>query len=138
MKLQILREGQEKIDNYEHVFVGENQIDISHVVSNECEQILATDILDAFSLNAIPELINAISYKLRMGAELCIGGTDIRLFAKAHLNGLLSNSEASELLSSLNSACSLVSVQEILQSVGLSVVDTHMNGVHFEIKARRV
>ena len=66
MKLQILREGQEGIVNYEQTTVSRNEIDISHVVNNECEQILATDVLDDFNTNAMPELIHALVSKLRM------------------------------------------------------------------------
>jgi hypothetical protein len=138
MKLQILREGQEGIVNYEHTTVSRNEIDISHIINNECEQILATDVLDDFNTDAMPELIHALVSKLRMGGELSLGGTDIRLLCKSILNGLVTESEASELISSINSASSLVSVQELLMQTRLQIIDTHMNGVHFEIKARRV
>ncbi|MQF98132.1 MAG: hypothetical protein FI729_01180 [SAR202 cluster bacterium] len=137
MKLQILREGQDKIENYHHITVTTNNVDLSEIVNNECDQILATDILDDFTIDAIPELISAISTKLRMNGELSIGGTDIRLFCKGVLNGIIDLNQASSVVSSISSASSLVTIEEIVSGLGLKVVDTHMTGIHFEIKAVR-
>lgn len=138
MKLQVLREGQEKIDNYEHVTTSFNKIDVSHVIDNECEEILATDSLDDFTAEAVPQLVHALVSKLRLGGQVSIGGTDVRLFSKAVLNGVMTSTEASQTVSSINSASCAVSVRDALESAGLQVLDTHMNGIHFEIKARRV
>jgi len=70
MKLQILKEGQDKIENYSHAVASNNKVDISHIVNNECEHILATDVLDCFTPDGIPELLQALVSKLRMGGEI--------------------------------------------------------------------
>ena len=137
MKLQILRGGQEEIENYSHVVASDNKVDISHIINNECERILATDVLDCFTVDGVPELIQALVSKLRLGGEMSIGGTEIRM-CKSIINGSITPEEGSGIISGLYSASSLQFVQEALEKLGLTVVDTHMNGIHFEVKVRRV
>lgn len=137
MKLQILKDGQDKIENYSHAVASNNQVDISHIVNNECEHILATDVLDCFTPDGIPELLQALVSKLRMGGEISIGGTDMRLLSKSIINGSITQEEGSAIISSLYSVSSMQVVPEALERLGLTIVDTHMNGIHFEVKARR-
>lgn len=138
MKLQILKDGQDEIKNYSHVVAGDNKVDISHITNNECEHILATDVLDCFTVEGVPELLQALVSKLRLGGEMSIGGTEIRLLCKSIINGSITPEEGSGVISGLYSASSLQNVQEALEGLGLTVVDTHMNGIHFEVKVRRV
>ena len=138
MKLQILKEGQDKIENYSHAVASNNKVDISHIVNNECEHILATDVLDCFTPDGIPELLQALVSKLRMGGEMSVGGTDMRLLCKSIINGSITPTEGSAIISDLYSSSSLQVIQETLEKLGLTVVDTHMNGIHFEVKVRRV
>lgn len=138
MKLQILKDGQEEIKNYSHVVASDNKVDISHIMNNECERILATDVLDCFTIGGVPELLQALASKLRLGGEMSVGGTEIRLLCKSIINGSITPEEGAEVISGLYSASSLQFVQDALEKLGLTVVDTHMNGVHFEVKVRRV
>jgi len=85
----------------------------------------------------MPELLQALVSKMRLGGEMSIGGTDIRLLCKSVINGSLTPEEGSSVISGLYSASSLQAVQGILEKLGLAVVDTHMNGIHFELKVRR-
>ena len=50
MKIHIVREGQETIENYKKVTVSNNSVDLSDISDNECTFILAGDTLDNFSL----------------------------------------------------------------------------------------
>ena len=61
MKIQILRENQQAIENYTKIIVGDNQIDLSSISDNECSFILANDVLDSFSIENIDQLIKVYS-----------------------------------------------------------------------------
>ena len=137
MKLQVVKENQEWIKNFEKVIVSPNQIDLSVASNNECEVILATDVLDSFSLNNIPELLRALLDKLRLGGEISIGGTDGRLLSKHTLNGLLSPDDTSSIVGELESVTFLPIVQQMLEGMGLKILSTNISGIHYEIKARR-
>ena len=137
MKLHILREDQQPVEGFEIVKVSPNNMTLDHIVNNQCELILAPDIFDSFTVNAFPQLMQALVAKLRIGGELVLGGTDGRLLAKAVINGLLDVERSSNIVSSLMSATSEKFVRELVQSAGLKIASSRIDGLHFEIKAVR-
>ena len=59
MKLHLVTKDQQSIEGFKRVeFLGE-QIDLSDISDNECELILANDLLNDFSYSKIAELINS-------------------------------------------------------------------------------
>jgi len=139
MKLQILRSGQtEGIEGYTAIRAEVNALSLDIVADNQCDVILAPDIVDSFSLELIDTLIVQVLKKLRMGGKLVIGGTDIRLFAKAINNGVLELGQASRIVSSVHSMISADTMVELLRQKGLRIDSFHFDGLHFEINVQRV
>ena len=137
MKLQLLRDDQDPVLGYKQIIVTINNIDLSSVVDNECEIILAPDILDSFQANAARDVIEGLRSKMRIGGELSIGGTDVRLFASAVTSGLLATVEASNFVTHSHSMGSWKETKEILKNAGLVIKSVTLDGVHYEIKAIR-
>jgi hypothetical protein len=137
MKLHILKQGQEPVKGYDAVFISNNTLSLEHVSNNECEFILAPDIMDSFNVQAIDQLVLGLLSKLRAGGTLVIGGTHIRLFAKAVINGLITHQQASQVISSLNAMTDPKDVTERLQAKKLTIETITMDGLHYEIKATR-
>lgn len=139
MKLQIINNGQEKIGGYEVATVEKpNEIDLNSIITNSCETIIASDVVDMFHPNNIKPLCQVLLQKLRLNGELTIGGTEVKLFAKNLINGLLTPNEAANMATSIYSMSSVDTVKETLESLGLNISSIHMDGVHYEIKAVRV
>ena len=128
MKIHLIREDQEGIENFQHVKVSPNSVDLSSVSDNECEVILATDVLDSFTSNSLGQLVGALLKKLRMGGELSIGGTDARLLSKHILNGLMEPAAVSSLVGDLQSITFMPDIQNVLEKSGLRIISTHING----------
>lgn len=137
MKLHILKQGQEPVKGYETVFVQNDNLSLEHVSNNECEFILAPDIMDSFSAAARNQLVGGLVSKLRMGGTLVIGGTHVRLFSKAVLNGMLSHDQASDIIGSLRSMSYPQDVVTSLENLKLTINSVTMDGLHYEIKAVR-
>ena len=137
MRLQILRKDQEPIQNYQHVFIEDGNIDLTQIVDNQCKSIVASDIFDSFSSTSRLELIKAMTSKLRIGGELVVGGTDGRVLAKMITNGSLDIEEASSVISNLRAVASANIVSEAIQQFGLRVMSATINGLHYEVKAVR-
>jgi hypothetical protein len=137
MKLQLLRDNQDPVLGYKQIIVKTNNIDLSSVVDNECETILAPDILDSFQSDATRDVIEGLISKMRIGSELSIGGTDVRLFASAVTSGILTTVEASNFVTNSHSMGSWRETKEILKDVGLTIKSVALDGVHYEIKATR-
>ena len=138
MKIHVVRMDQKPIENYRAIVVSENFINFLDISDNECVEILANDALDSFSIEKIPECIHGLVKKLRLGGTLVIGGTDIRLFAKAITNGAIGRGDASGMIDSLHSMATMSMVSPVIEKAGLKIINTSLGGVHFEIKAQRV
>ena len=137
MKIHIVREGQETIENYKKVTVSNNSVDLSDISDNECTFILAGDTLDNFSLENIPLFIQNLTKKVRMGGSLVIGGTDIRLFAKSVINGMNPENEASNMVGLVQSMSIIANTLDIIKSLGMQIESTQINGFHYEVTAKR-
>ncbi len=138
MKLQIVLPNQPSIENFERVEVRPNSMDLSSVSDNECTMILASNVVDSFTIDKIGDLIPSIIKKIRMGGELVIGGTDVRLFAKMLLNDQITELQACEIISSVQSMSNLNIVLQALVRAKFEILSTQITGLHYEIKAKRV
>ena len=137
MKIHIIREGQESIENYKKVIVSNNSADLSDISDNECSFILAGDALDSFSQENIPIFIQNLTKKVRMGGSLVVGGTDVRLFSKSVINGIIPENEASSVVNLAKSMSTNDNTIDIIKSLGMQIESTQINGYHYEIKAKR-
>ena len=137
MKLHIVKPGQESIENYVRVEVAPNTLDVSTVSDNECTSIVANDILDLFSIDNIPKVLEHLTTKMRMGGDLVIGGTDVRLFCKYVTNDQVDELSAAQLIGTCESMTTFDQISNTLQSLGLNIVSSQISGMHYEIKAAR-
>jgi len=138
MKLQLLTKNQQEIEGYKVVNVTDGKLNLSEIIDNQCEQIFAPDVVDSFPLQNAQELISGIVSKLRLGGEIVIGGTDIRLFSKAVANGIMPYGDASTVICLSLSMSTPDMIAEVLQALNLKIENIHMNGIHYEVKAKRV
>lgn len=137
MKIHVIKIEQPVIEGYKQVIAFDDYINFMDISNNECEEILATDVLDSFSIDKVNECIVSLVNKLRLGGKLVVGGKDIRLFCRSVLNNMISEVDASHILKSTKSMPPINSVLEIITSLGLQIVTSTINGIHFEIVAKR-
>lgn len=138
MKIHVLRPDQQAIENFTRVNVSNNLVDLTQLSDNECELILANDAMDSFSVDRAGELLQSLVSKLRLGGELVLGGTSIRLFCKQVLNSQLDEQQASQIIGSVASLTSPQPLVQALSSMGLEILESTMSGIHYEVKAKRV
>lgn len=139
MKIHVVRPDQQAIENFTRVNISNNLVDLSQLSDNECELILANDAMDSYSIDRAGELIQSLISKLRLGGELVVGGTSIRLFCKQVLNSQLDEKQASQIIGSVASMTSPEPLVEALSVMGeLDIVDVSLSGIHYEVKAKRV
>lgn len=137
MKLQVVTKDSDKIEGFTHVQCFGVQLDLSSISDNECELILAGDILDMYQTEALGEVIQQLVKKLRIGGEIVLGGTECRVFAKSVVNGLITENQASQIIANKKSLVSIETLKEAVKSLGLNVIHTSIDGVHCEVKAKR-
>ena len=138
MKLQIVRPEQDTVEGFNVVQIPQpNTLELSSVVDNSCEVILAPDAMDSFAPAGVGKLCEGLVSKLRLGGEITLGGTDVRFFCKLTTNGVISDSDACRIVNSIYAMSTSDMVVGALQQLGLNVVSVHMDGLHYEVKAVR-
>lgn len=139
MKVQLIKSENSLIKGYKPVYYSSSikLQNLSPLSNNECELILANNILDEFNIKESPEIIASLISKLRINGILIVGGTDIRLFCKSIINGLLDEANASEMIGAVNSMSNVENTVKILQSLNLKIQSSQITGNHYEITAVR-
>ena len=137
MKLQIFRTDDEKIENYKHIQCYGTPLDLSDIADNECEEILAGDVLDMYSVEMMPQLIQQLVGKLRIGGRIVLGGTEFSVLAKHIINGGLTAEAVSQIIASKKSVTDVMTIKNALKQLGLNILSTSINGVHCEVTAKR-
>ena len=137
MKIHVIRADQQAIENYKRVTVSNNLVDLSEISDNECELILANDAMDSFSVSKGGQLITSLLSKLRMGGEIVLGGTSLRVFCKYVLNGQLDEAQASELVGAYSSLTNVEPLVQAFNGLGVEVLETSISGLHYEVRGKR-
>lgn len=138
-KVQIIPAGKEAIEGYSHIKVdGQNQqFDMSEFSDNSCESILASDILDIYSIQNHQPILQMVVSKLRLGGNVVIGGTSLSAFCRTALTGVLSPDSCCSIISRNASMSDPTKVSDLLSALGLKIESVHIDGLHFEVKAKR-
>ena len=137
MKVHITTKNEKSIENYTRVEIDDGLHTVSTLSDNECEFILASGTLDIIPTNSIQAFLMLLRKKLRLGGTIIVGGTDIRMFAKAIINSIIGETEASDLVSSRASMVHMSYVANILTNLGLLIQTSSINGINYEIKCVR-
>ena len=137
MKIHIVKPGQQAIENFKKVECLDNSVDLSEISDNECELIMANDIIDSFDIPNIEGLLKSLISKLRINGTIIVGGTDVRLLCKNVINDQISEVEASRIISGLKSATNLESMRASLMNTGLNFVSSQLSGIHYELTMKR-
>lgn len=137
MKLQIFGSDNEKIENYQHLQCYGTPLDLSGIADNECEEILAGDVLDMYTVDVIPQLIQQLVSKLRIGGKIVLGGTEFSVLAKHVINGGFTSENVSRIIANKKSLTDVVTIKNALVQLGLSILTTSIDGIHCEVTAKR-
>ena len=110
-----------------------------NVSDNECEMIMAPEIFSYLPYSAYPQVTTELVKKLRTGGTLVIGGTELRAFANAVSNQLMSVEDSNAVI---RDTVSMAEVGEVCGLVNQLFgqgyqVSWSCNGVHYEIRIRR-
>lgn len=139
MKVHLVKNEESLIKGYKPVYYSSSLKlnNLSTLSDNECEFILATDVFDEFKNQEIVSVVDSLIKKLRINGTLVIGGTDIRIFCKSVINGLLNEAQGSEIISSKQSMTNLQDSIDLLKNFGLKIQSSKIVGTHYEITAVR-
>jgi hypothetical protein len=138
MKLNLVKQGSDSfIEGYHKVEYTGGPLNLNNISDNECEFILASEIMDVCDSDDIEKFLPSLLKKLRLNGILVIGGTDIRLFCKHVVNSLINEKEASNIIKQCKSMTNVNSMREYISQLGLKIKTLQITGTHYEITATR-
>jgi hypothetical protein len=139
MKIHLVKTKEAAIKGYTPVLYSPS-IRLNNLESlsdNQGEFILASDLLDDFPLQEIPNIIQGLLKKLRINGTIVIGGTDIRIFCKSLVNSNLNEADAAKMIQTKQSMSNTQEVIKLMQQLGLKIQASKIMGTHYEITAVR-
>lgn len=137
MKVQIVTGDAEEIEGFE-IFSIDKLEDLSkNILNNECETIIANNIVNSLSEPEVVPFFNLLVSKLRLGGELLVSGMSLRLFCKSVVNNQITAENANEIIRRSKSLVDVDPIKTLLLSNNLEIEHSKIFGITYEIKARR-
>jgi hypothetical protein len=136
-KVAILPMGTDHPEGYQVLEIINGKINIDQFSDNECVEIIASYSLDFISYPDLNNFISSLASKVRKGGVIVLGGIDTYSLSRAITRDAMSIEEINNLLYSRKSLTDINTTKEFAVSLGLEIVSAHLNGINYEIKARR-
>lgn len=137
MKIHVIREDANAITGYTKVPVSNETINFEGISNNECEFIMANQVMDLFRTANIGSCLTDLVSKLRMGGTLVVGGTDLRMFCINTINGMSDPQTSAVTIGECHSMTDAKDISNALTSLGLTIVSNRVNGNSYEVTAKR-
>ena len=137
MRLYLALPNEPVIEGYEFVRYTPFNIDLNSVEDNECEEIVAKKLLDRFPIENAGQILALVCSKLRIGGELKLTGLSAISFADELRRGYTNTKPISQILAETNSIHDRQQIIEGLRGYGMDILTVNVNGIEYEITARR-
>jgi hypothetical protein len=132
MKLNIITEESQKIENYNNVTIQNNQVSLIDISDGECEEVLISNA----NLLATQSLF-AVIKKVGIGGSLKINGVDLNMMCRQTINQMVKDSEVSSIIENSKCIVPVKIIEQILTSNGFDVETTTLQGIQYRICATR-
>lgn len=136
MKIQITNTKDKEIEGYLNINFNSIDEQFAQLSNNCCESILAQDIFDFVTFQEILPTLQKLIAKLRIGGTMAIGGKDLNLFSKYVRNNLISEVDASSVVSGCKCMVGYKTIENLIRQMNLKYT-TQLTGIHYEITVSR-
>jgi hypothetical protein len=137
MKVQIVLTEEDKIEGFTTIELKNLGVAIEDISDNKCEFIVATKIINVLRPEQIADFINLITSKLRRGGTLVLSGIEPKVLCKMISNDLVREETLNNIVSQCSSVMPMKNCLELLSTKGLQINNASINGVEYEISAKR-
>jgi len=137
MKLNIATNPQKIISGYTNCFIENDSVDLKHIISNSCEEIVMVESVDNISYENFEEVIRNVASKLRLKGKLIISGINLDIVSRSLISEELSEKDYSNIIMNIKSMRSRNNVVSIIEAIDLSIESSISKGVMYEIVAVR-
>jgi len=132
MKLNVITEESQKIQNYNNVTIQNNQASLIDVSDGECEEVLISNA----NLLTTQSLFGVIK-KVGIGGNLKVQGVDLNMMCRQTVNQMVKDSEVSSIIENSKCIVPMKVIEGILASNGFNVETATLQGIQYQICATR-
>lgn len=138
MKIQILTDEKYKIEGFKHYFLNtEGDVDLSDVLSNECEEILLGGSINKVPLERVKNFLNKVFSKVRKGGIVKLNFINPRLLSRALCRDSVTLEEFNSFIYSNKSLIDLTNLEVIVTNNGLAIETCKLNGIEYDVTISR-
>ena len=132
MKLNIIKEESQKIQNYNNVTIQNNQASLIDVSDGECDEVLISS-ANSLTTQSLFEVIK----KVAIGGSLKIEGVELNMMCRQMVNQMVKDSEVSSIIESSKCIVPIKVVEGILTSNSFEIETATLQGIQYQICATR-
>ena len=137
MKIYVTKEDEKKIENFQNISLRNFDNQIKDVVANSCTTIVADEVVDFLSNEDAKKLLNALCAKLRKNGELVVTGIDLGVVSRNVISGVINEEQYSGLIAYRGSMHFSHSIVGLLKTLNLTVETCRIEGIKYDITAKR-
>tara|TARA_B100002019_G_scaffold210438_1_gene183127 strand:+ start:9649 stop:10065 length:417 start_codon:yes stop_codon:yes gene_type:complete len=137
MKVQIVLTDEDKIEGFTAIELKDLGVAMEDISDNKCEFIVATKVMNILRPEQIEDFIGLLTSKLRRGGSLVVSGIETKVLCKMIVNDIVREETLNNIVSQCNSAIPMKSCLDLLSKKGLKINNASINGVEYEISAKR-
>lgn len=137
MKIHITENIENVIDGYSMFPIVYGKVDLEKIPNNAVTEIIAIDAIDSIPANILPQFIQQVASKMRMGCSATFGGLELGLLSRNIVNGKVTSFKFNEIMSAKKSVYSSKDIIDLLKSHNLNIDAVTITGNNYEITASR-
>jgi hypothetical protein len=137
MKIHITENVEKMIEGYNMFPIVYGKIDLSGVPDNSLTEIIAIDAIDSIPSSLLPQFIESLVKKMRMGCSFILGGLELGLLSRNVTSGKLSSFNFNDIMSTKKSVYSSKDIVNLLKSYDITIDNINITGTNYEISASR-
>jgi hypothetical protein len=132
MKLNIITQDSQRIDNYNNVSVINGEVNFLDVSDGECEEVLISD-CSSLSVNSISTCMKKVS----INGKIKLQGVDLRLLCRQTINQMIPEEDASRIIETSKTIIPMTNLARMVSASGFEIDSANINGVRYQVWATR-
>jgi len=125
------------IEGYSMFPIVYGKVDLGGLPDNSLTEIIAIDAIDSIPSSLLPQFMESIVKKMRMGCSFILGGLELGLLSRNITNGKLSSFNFNDIMSTKKSVYSSKDIVDLLKSHNINIDNVNIIGTNYEITASR-
>ncbi len=137
MKLNIISDDEQAIENFSNINVLKNTEELSEAIDHSFDEIVLYNTLHSLEQEHANEVLQLACGKLRLNGEIKIISVDAKNLCRMLLNNQLKQDDFSSIVSGMKCFISIQTIKDIFAKNGILISTSSIKGYGYEIRGVR-